>query len=81
MTAIGFLIAIAPLLLLLAALLADRYPGERVIGALRQFIDGAPRRPRAAGPGLSNLFDLRHPVRGGALIGDSLAGRAPPVPA
>ncbi len=81
MNAIGFLIAIAPLILLLAALLTDRYPGERVIGALRQFIDGAPRRSPRFGPGLRNLFDLRHPARGGALIGDSLAGRAPPVPA
>jgi hypothetical protein len=78
---ISFLIAFAPLLLLLASLLANRYPGERVIGALRQIFGGSPRRRTPGAGGLDNPLDLRHPPRGGALIGDSLAGRAPPVPA
>ena len=79
MTAMNFLIAIAPLLVLVAALCLDRYPGERAIGRLRHFVDSAfvaaARQP-------ARCLDVPRfvlPVRGGLLIASSLAGRGPPL--
>ena len=82
MNLLSFLIAIAPLLLLLTSLLLRRYPGETVIERLRGLIETAFRAPAFAGntvPRLGLVPD-RLP-RGGELIARSLAGRAPPVPA
>jgi hypothetical protein len=62
-----------PALLLLLPLLARRYPGERLIGALR--VRRARARARVAGA----LRGIELPVpHGGRLIAVSLAGRAPP---
>ncbi len=79
-TLLGFLPAIAPLLILIAFLLNDRYPGERAIESVRRFFHrlsvSSPtpveREAAIAGP---------RPVRGGRLIAFSLAGRGPPFPA
>lgn len=82
MSAMSFLIAIAPLLFLLTSLLFRRYPGEGVIERLRGIIDAAVRLAVATGgdgPGLH--FTRGRTARGGDLIARSLAGRAPPVPA
>ncbi len=72
------LLAALPLLLLLAALVAGRYPGERVIGALGSRFAEPPRTRRARG----------RRVRPPAWIGPRAAGpiaracgaRAPPLP-
>jgi hypothetical protein len=77
----GIVLALLPLLLLLASLVAGRYPGEQTLAQVRAWLQGSPRRARpqrsvAAAASRSG----RHP-RGGALIGSSLAGRAPPAPA
>lgn len=73
------LLCVLPALMLAAVLLAGRYPGERAIGRLRRAL--APRRraraPRARRPRARLAGD----VRGGRLIGLSLAGRAPPLTA
>ncbi len=78
MSATNFLIAIAPLLLLVLALNFRLYPGEAAIGKLRRFAGilraGEPRGP-VPGPCLS---DFRPAIRGGSLIASSLAGRGPP---
>lgn len=81
MSAIGFLIAIAPLLVLVALLLGRHYPGEAVIERLRSLIDpAAPATGRpASGAGQLSGFEIT--VRGGRLIACSLAGRAPPATA
>jgi len=82
MSLMSFLIAIVPLLLLLASLVLRRYPGERVIERLRGLIDAASRPGTSAGSAGSRLRFARHrTVSGGELIARSLAGRAPPVPA
>jgi hypothetical protein len=71
------LIALVPALLLVAALVAGRYPGERAIAKLAAqrnparrrapaAIDPAPRAPRAL-------------LRAGELIARSLATRPPPA--
>ena len=77
----GIVLALLPFLLLLAALMAGRYPGELALARIRARLKGKPRRPR---PRCSfpdaDSHSTWHP-RGGALIGSSLAGRAPPAPA
>lgn len=67
---------LCPFLVLLAFLLAGRYPGESLIVSTPE---RAPqRRPRAARlPAVS--FAALGP-RGGRLLASSLAGRAPPAP-
>lgn len=82
MSLVSFLIAIAPLLLLLGSLVLRRYPGEAVIERLRGLFDAARRPSVSAGTsGPGPRFDRHRVPRGGELIGRSLAGRAPPVPA
>ncbi|HTU14183.1 MAG TPA: hypothetical protein VMF31_03205 [Solirubrobacterales bacterium] len=81
MSTAGFLIAVAPLLLLVAALAVNRYPGEAVIERLRSLIDGVAGRPGDRIAGHRPLMARQRAIRGGRLIGCSLAGRAPPVPA
>jgi hypothetical protein len=63
-----------PALLLLAVLLARRYPGERLLGAL-----AGRRARRVRVRRASPLRRIELPVpHGGRLIAVSLAGRAPP---
>ena len=82
MSTLSFLIAVAPLLLLLASLVLRRYPGEAVIERLRGLVDAVVRPSASAGATGSRLGSARERVpRGGELIARSLAGRAPPVPA
>jgi hypothetical protein len=72
---LGFL----PLLLLVCALLLRRYPGERLLAELRRRRRSLRHaRERTRRPRIQLRFDSRVP-RGGALIGASLAGRAPPA--
>lgn len=77
----GILLALLPFLLLLASLVAGRYPGERTLARVRAWLRRPRRRPRPqrslAGADSRSAW---HP-RGGSLIGSSLAGRAPPAPA
>jgi hypothetical protein len=66
-----------PAIALAIVLLTRRYPGERVIGALRS------RRTARPSPGTLMRTPSRPPtriVRGGRLIAAALAGRAPPRP-
>jgi hypothetical protein len=71
---IGFL----PLLLLVAALLLQRYPGERLLTELRRRRISPRRAPERARPRIRRRAHPRLP-RGGSLIGAFLAGRAPPA--
>lgn len=82
MSALSFLIAIAPLLLLLGSLALRRYPGEAAIERLRGIIEAAVR-PAVVAEVDGRGFQLTRDdtARGGDLIARSLAGRAPPVPA
>jgi hypothetical protein len=67
---------LCPFLVLIAFLLADRYPGERLIASTPE---RAPRRrPQATRLPAVSFAALR--PRGGRLLASSLAGRAPPVP-
>ena len=79
MNTMNFLIAIAPLLLLVAALCFERYPGEIAIARLRHFVQhtlyAAARKPVP----LVRVSGFDSPVRGGLLIASSLAGRGPPL--
>jgi hypothetical protein len=76
----GIVLALLPFLLLLASLVAGRYPGERTLARVRGWLRGRRRaRPRRS-VAAADSRSPRHP-RGGALIGSSLAGRAPPAPA
>jgi hypothetical protein len=64
-----------PALLLLLPLLAGRYPGERLLGALRV----RRARGRARARLMVGVRGIELPVpHGGRLIAVSLAGRAPP---
>jgi hypothetical protein len=73
----GLVLALAPLLLLLAALLAGRYVGERRLALLRRRL--APRRPaRAAQDSAAPRSTPARSLRG-CVIAWRLAGRAPPA--
>jgi uncharacterized protein len=76
---VSALFYLLPALLLLAALLLGRYPGERLLLAMaarrRPPLPGASRRPSTR-----LAFHLPRLPRGGALLGAALAGRAPPSP-
>jgi hypothetical protein len=65
-----------PALLLLLVLLARRYPGERLLGALR--VRRARGRARVRAGVAVRRIELPVP-HGGRLIAVSLAGRAPPL--
>jgi hypothetical protein len=71
----------APIVLLAMPLLAGRYVGEDTLERMRS---GLTRRrrlpPRAAAPRAGRRLAASFP-RGGRLIADSLAERAPPLPA
>lgn len=73
------LLFLAPSLLVLAPLLAGRYPGERSLARLAR---ARSRRPLARRPAAARI--PRRPVvavlaRGGRLLGRSLAVRPPPL--
>jgi hypothetical protein len=74
-----FLLPVAPLLALLAALLLGRYPGHGAIVRLSERLAAAARRPvRAASTPRPRWAPL--PVaHGGLLVAHSLCGRAPPA--
>jgi len=75
----GFVIGLAPLILLVAALLAGRYPGEQALERCRRAITILFSRLRRRV--LPTWLALPFPaaVRGGRLIARSLAGRGPPA--
>ncbi len=75
------LLAITPLLLLVAALLSGRYPGARVLDRLRSGLRPHGAASRAAPPSLLPRSRQPQRPRGAALIAFSLAGRAPPLSA
>jgi hypothetical protein len=66
-----------PAVLLAIPLLARRYPGERVLLALRRAERPHWERPRSSAPSRRRVVLI--PVRGGRLIGRSLAVRPPPA--
>jgi hypothetical protein len=71
------LLCLAPALALGLLLLAKRYPGERALLAMRR---GDRRRlPRAARVLTFGARETVRVVRGGLLIGSSLAVRPPPL--
>jgi hypothetical protein len=70
------LLSLAPLLALMAALLARRYPGERAIARLRAQL-ARPRR-RACAPAAGPRARRRTLPRGGRLAAAAIAARPPP---
>jgi hypothetical protein len=67
-----------PALVLALPLLARRYPGERALIALRRIERGARwARPHSSAPSRRRAVHVL--VRGGRLIGRSLAVRPPPA--
>ena len=72
------LLALAPLLLLLASLLAGRYVGEERIARLAARLRPPRRRARVARLGCGQRAGVV-PPRGGRLIATSLAQRGPPA--
>jgi hypothetical protein len=78
MSHLHLMLYLVPLLLVVAPLIAGRYPGERALIA-RARIPRRQRRPRPA-PSTRPRTPPRHLVpRGGALLAAALAGRAPPA--
>jgi len=75
----GFLVALAPLILLVGFLLFGRYPGERTLERCRQaLVSAATTKAVRSAAASFPRFELI-PVRGGRLIASSLAGRGPPA--
>ena len=72
------LLALAPLLLLLATLVAGRYVGEERIARLAARLRPRRRRPHVARLGCEQPAPVVLP-RGGRLIAASLAQRGPPA--
>lgn len=73
----GFLFAL-PALLLVAMLLGRRYPGERLLVALRERHAQTARWPRARSAHSARARALTAVIHGGLLIARSLAVRPPP---
>jgi len=75
---IAVLLSLAPLALLVGALLLGRYPGERTLSA--RLHAARPRRRRRASTPLARA--TRPPfaaaVRGGSLVAAAIASRPPP---
>lgn len=69
------LLALAPVLVVVATLLAGRYPGARALEALAA---RARRRPLAGASCATPQADGPLVPRGGRLLAASLAGRGPP---
>jgi hypothetical protein len=74
-----FLLPVAPLLALLAALLLGRYPGHRAIVRLSERIAARARRPRRAASAARPRWAPLPAIHGGLLLAHSLSGRAPPA--
>lgn len=70
------LLYLAPALTLLAALVFDRYPGERLLDALARAWHPRTNRPSQS---RARRFSPRPFPRGGALLAMALAGRGPPA--
>jgi hypothetical protein len=68
-----------PAVILLLPLLVRRYPGERMLIALQPAKRTRWARPRSSTPSRRRVVHVL--VRGGRLIGRSLAVRPPPAPA
>ncbi len=68
---------LVPAVLLAIPLLVRRYPGERVLIALRRVERTCWPRPRSSMPARRRVVLVA--VRGGRLIGRSLAVRPPPA--
>jgi len=79
LNAVNFLIGLLPLLVLVGLLVLNRYPGEGMIEKLRELIDHGRPIDRRITPVRGQLSDFLKPVRGGQLIANSMAGRAPPA--
>lgn len=77
MSTSAFLIAVVPLVGLLACLIFHRYPGELAIQRLRRLVALIFSPHAGLGEPLVT-FRVRSSVRGGGLIAESLAGRGPP---
>lgn len=71
-------LAVAPLVLLVALLALGHYPGEDALDAARSRLEPTPPRRRRAGPTPVRTTPRRLLPRGGALLARRLAGRAPP---
>lgn len=71
------ILCLLPVLVLAVPLLARRYPGERVLIALRGDRQAHWPRARSSAPVHRRVVLLS--ARGGLLIGRSLAGRPPPA--
>lgn len=76
---LAFLLPVAPLLALLAALLLGRYPGHRTIVRLSERIAARSRRPARAASAPSPRWAPLQVAHGGLLLAHSLCGRAPPA--
>jgi hypothetical protein len=74
-----FLLPVAPLLALLAALLLGLYPGHGMIVRLSERIAARSRRPRHAASASRPHWAPRPTAHGGLLLAHSLSGRAPPA--
>ena len=72
------LLALVPLLLLVASLLLGVYPGCEAIVSLSEWIASRPR-PRAATKQARPAAPSLHSVSGGLLIAFGLAQRPPPL--
>jgi hypothetical protein len=75
----SILLSLLPLALLVATLLAGRYPGERTLAARLRGRRSRPRRRAAP----ATVHGRRRPFvatpRGGRLVGAAIASRPPPV--
>lgn len=78
---VGLLIALAPAVLLLAALLCGRYPGERKLDRVRRLCAAAGRLPDGHPPLQAPRAPRSLRREGGELLAWRLAGRAPPLTA
>jgi hypothetical protein len=72
------LLCLLPAVALAIPLLVRRYPGERTLLALRRAEPTRWPRPRSSTPLRRRV--VMHTVRGGRLLGRSLAVRPPPAP-
>lgn len=76
---VEFLIAVVPLLALLAALLLGRYPGCETALWLAERITSRGRSPLSARSWRVPRRPAPHFARGGLLLAVGLCGRAPPA--
>jgi hypothetical protein len=70
-------LCLLPTLVLAVPLLMRCYPGERVLGALRERAESPRRHPRSLAP--ARWLSVMGVPRGGLLLASSLAVRPPPA--